>query len=384
MDLSFYLKYYLLYLENKFMGYPFIIRLTVLIVMGLLLIYVFSLIRFVWINSRIRRRDRIKAKLTKQLNGRVEELFRSEQNLQTSDIEQNFADVLPKLMKADKALLSEWLIEISDSVKEGSKAWNEENYKGLIYLLEIPEFWESELLSNNSTRRHEALRKLDDLGKGFTSSILMRSTNHKNKELRKQARAAVMKYDNLDPYKFLDEGFDTDFNPLDEVLIHHFLMEKAAESELPNLSRWVKNAKNESFKAFMIKEIGNFKQKECIPYLSSLFQEEQSRKLKTVLIDTLGKLDYTDMEDRLIQMYSTSTTDVQHVIISTIARFKSASGLDFLTTQFFKSNDVEQKVHLAYSIKQFGEEGRKRLDNLSEKSNDFERKIFDQVKYQLS
>ncbi|GAA4138989.1 hypothetical protein GCM10022216_16640 [Sphingobacterium kyonggiense] len=384
MDLSFYFKYYLLYLENKFMGYPIVIRLTVLIVMALICIYLFSLVRFVWINRRIRKKEKIKERLINRLDGRIHSILSNSDNLSEKHIQEKLSDVFSIIKSKRKDLITDLLIDISDELKKGNAHWNEENYKTLIYSLEIPMFWESELMSNSSNRRHEALRKLDDLGKGFTSSILMRSTNHKNKELRKQARAAVLKYDNIDPYKFLDDSFDQDFNALDEILIHRFLAEKSNNGRLPVLSRWVINAKNVNFKAFMIREIGKFKQTECSTFLVSLLQDELPPILKSAIIYSLGELNCFEQEERFIQMYPIANSEVQKSIIDALVNFNTQTGLDFLTKQFFKSTDNEQKVHLAYSIKKFGEQGRISLENLSARSNDFERKIFDQVKYQLS
>ncbi|WP_099367458.1 HEAT repeat domain-containing protein [Sphingobacterium sp. 1.A.4] len=383
MELSFYLQYYLFYLQNKFMGYPFVIRLTVLIVMGLIFIYILSLIRFVWINLNLRKKERDFAKLSRQVKDRFVAMLGSDEKYGEDRVFQEFEDVILRMNNKTKIQITDLILNTANELKEAGKIVNEDNYRSIIHVLDIPSFWETELMSNNSKRRHIALRKLDNLGNGLTTSVLMRSTNHKNKGLRKQARAAVMKYDNIDPFKFLEESFDTDFNALDEIMIHHFLVGRQSEGPLPLLSRWVQHAKNHAFKAFMIKEIGFFNQMECAEFLKGLLKNEESKLVRAAIIESLGNLGRQEVEHEIFDMYSISPVEIQTAIINAVAKFKTKIGLDFLTNQFFRTTDNEQKVHLAYAIKQFGEEGKLRLTNLSTNSNEFERKIFDQVNYQL-
>lgn len=383
MELSFYLQYYLFYLQNKFMGYPFVIRLTVLIVMGLIFIYILSLIRFVWINLNLRKRERDFAKLSRKVKDRFVAILGSAEKYGEDKVFQEFEDVIQRMNNKTKIQITDLILNTANELKESGKAVNEDNYRSIIDVLDIPRFWESELMSNNSKRRHLALRKLDNLGNGLTTSVLMRSTNHKNKGLRKQARAAVMKYDNIDPFKFLEDSFDTDFNALDEIMIHHFLEGRQSEGPLPLLSRWVQHAKNHAFKAFMVKEIGFFNQMECAEFLKGLLKTEESKLVRAAIIESLGNLGRQEVEHEIFDMYGISPVEIQTAIINAVAKFKTKIGLDFLTNQFFKTADNEQKVHLAYAIKQFGEEGKLRLTNLSTNSNEFERKIFDQVNYQL-
>jgi len=365
------------------MGYPFVIRLTVLIVMGLIFIYILSLIRFVWINLNLRKKERDFAKLSRQVKDRFVAMLGSEEKYGEDRVFQEFEDVIQRMNNKTKIQITDLILNTANELKESGKAVNEDNYRSIIDVLDIPRFWESELMSNNSKRRHLALRKLDNLGNGLTTSVLMRSTNHKNKGLRKQARAAVMKYDNIDPFKFLEDSFDTDFNALDEIMIHHFLVGRQSEGPLPLLSRWVQHAKNHAFKAFMIKEIGFFNQMECAEFLKGLLKTEESKLVRAAIIESLGNLGRQEVEHEIFDLYGISPVEIQTAIINAVAKFKTKIGLDFLTNQFFKTVDNEQKVHLAYAIKQFGEEGKLRLTNLSTNSNEFERKIFDQVNYQL-
>src|SRR5690606_39476799 len=115
---------------------------------------------------------------------------------------------------------------IIDLIKIGSRKKNKVNQQNVLALLnayDIPCFWEKELLSSSSSRRRNALRKLDDLDNGCAGAIIMRSAYHKDNGLRKHARAADLQYDTNDPFKFIEDRFDSDFNALDEILIYLFL-----------------------------------------------------------------------------------------------------------------------------------------------------------------
>lgn len=131
---------------------------------------------------------------------------------------------------------------------------------------QLPAYWQKVVLRGSIRQRKQALRYMDELGHLLSGAILLKSVHHKNKDFRKQSRAAMIQYDQHDPFKFLEESFDTDFNALDEIRLHHYFVHKAKTSELPLFTRWVKNAKSDEFKIFIIKEIGLLKQVDCLSF----------------------------------------------------------------------------------------------------------------------
>lgn len=383
MDLSYYIQYYALYLESKFFGYPLIIRLTVLLVSILVLVYIFSLIRFLAINLYHKAIERRKNCIETKMGDRINAIIFDERNLSEEYVAFELADSIRLVKnKQDKMVFTDIIIDLIQLASGKKNKVNQQNVRALLIAYEIPCFWEKELLSSSSSRRRNALRKLDDLGNGCAGAIIMRSAYHKDKGLRKHARAAALQYDTNDPFKFLEDSFDSDFNALDEILIHHFLTSRAKSGPLPLLTRWVRTSENEAFRAFMIKEIGFFKQSEATPILASMLETEDSNILKIAIIETLGKLGHQEVEPNLFKLFPMTSKDVQRAIIKAITLFKSADGLRFLCYSYNRIVDNEIKIEVAYAIQQYGEEGSNALKELSAKSNEFGKKIFDQVTYQ--
>ncbi|MVZ64138.1 HEAT repeat domain-containing protein [Sphingobacterium humi] len=382
MDLNYYIQYYVFYLESKFLGYPFIIRLTVLLISILLLIYFFSLIRFLAINWYYRVNEKRKNRIESKMGNRINDIIFDPYHHSKEEIAYSLADSI-KLVKRrrDKLIFTDIIIDLLSNARKSNQTINQNNVQTLIQSYGIPEFWENELKSGSSKKRREALRKLDDLGNGFTGAIVMRSVYHKDKGLRKHARAAVMQYDTNDPFKFLEESFDSDFNALDEVIIHHFLTSRSKSGPLPMLTRYVRNSNNDAFKAFIIKEIGFFNQVDSAPILSSMLEQNSSNAVKIAIIETLGKLNYGEAEQQLIGLYDLTNKDVQKSIIHSIAQFKTDKGLEYLTGLYMISYDKERKIDLAYCIQQFGNKGNQVLKSFATHANGFDKKVFDQVTY---
>ncbi len=379
------IKYYLYYLESSFLEFPLIMRITVFILMVLISIYTVCIIRCIVVNRTITREEKQKDKISRLIQESIKSIFTCEKELSEIEIQKILDKKLNNSNKSThKIALTQLIIEYVKELIESNQVINEINYKNTLYVYELPEFWEKELNSNKSNKRHEALRRLDELGSGFSGPILLKSAYDKDNDLRKHARAAVLRYDDHMPFKFLDENFDHHFTTFDELRIHHFLISRLESGELPLLTRWVKNSNQIKFKIFMIREIGLLRQKECAEGLFQILITEENIGIKSAIIETLGKLNYQEVEDYLIENYFDSFSNVQLMSIQTIAQFGSDRGLDFLSKQFNKATDNEQKVALAYALKLYGKKGSEEMSNLFNKSNEFEKKIIQQVNYQIN
>ena len=384
MELNYYLQYYFFYLENTFTGYPMIIRWTSFLVLVLLIIFLFSVVRFLSINFNQGNLEKKRNKIDRQLANTIKGLIFDTANLNQDKIEHDLSGFTRLIRsKSDKLVFTDLLISYLQTEKDAGAQVNSENFKAVLLFFGIPGFWEKEMMSNSSDRRREAIRKIDDLGNGCAGSLILRSAYHKNNGLRKQARAASLKYDNNDPFQFLDDSFDSDFNALDKVLIHHFLVKRSEMGALPLLTRWVIGSKNDLYKAFLIKEIGFFNQVEACPILADLLSTAEHSEVQCALIETLGELNYQSIEGFLIKNYTLMPKPVQSSSIKAISNFATDAGLNFLTNIFAKTFDSDLKIHLAYSIKSFGDKGQLKLDELSAQSTAFDKKIVDQVNYQF-
>jgi len=384
MELTYYLQYYFFYLENTFTGYPMIIRWTSFLVGVLVFIFLLSVVRFLAINWYQGKLEKKKNKIDGQSVDIIKGLIFDAEKIRQDKIENQLAGFARLIRsKKDKLVFTDLLISYLQEGRQMGLVVNSENFRSVLSFFGIPGFWEKEMMSNSSNRRREAIRKIDDLGNGCAGSLILRSAHHKNNGLRKQARAASLKYDNNDPFQFLDDSFDLDFNALDKVLIHHFLVSRSEIGSLPLLTRWVLGSKNDLYKAFLIEEIGFFKQVDACPILADLLASADHTQVQCALIETLGALKYEYIQSFLINNYPLMSKSVQSSSIRAITCFGTENGLNFLASVFNKTFDSDLKIQLAYSIKDFGEKGQLKLDEISARSTEFDKRIVDQVSYQF-
>ena len=244
-------------------------------------------------------------------------------------------------------------------------------------------FWELELVSNNLNRIFKAKKNLDNLKNDYQQQILHISAHNLPKKLNNKGPQKLMKTKNNEPYKFLDESFVIEFNPLDEILVHQFLMVKAEAGRLPLLSRWVRNSTNTAFRIFMIKEIAFFNQSGCGAILASLLCKESCNEIRLAIIETLISLNHKQSESHIIACYPSSNKKVKRAIIRAVTTFKTKFGLEFLNEVFFDSTDNILKEELIQAMKtirnqyDMENEGKEDTESFYEKTNN------KQINYQI-
>lgn len=381
MAILYYLKYYYSYFTSEFSTYPFIIKLTATLVIFMIFIMLFSLVRLIFVNRKISKFAKTKEKISSLFYDKLKRVIYNQEDVSIESLDSLFGDDLFEVKTSQqKKALTELFSEMLYSSTEKA-VLNETNYLMVLNMFGIINYWEKLVVSSNPVKRQSALRILDDLKLGLSGSTILRSVYQKDNNLRKLARATLMDYDKNDPYKFLEDSFDNDFNSLDEIRVHSFLSKKYEEDGLPQLIRWVKTSKNPAFRAFIVKEIGCFNQIESAPLLVELMDQERDVLVLCKTIEALGILNYKEAEDKLISMYEMGSKPIQRSLIISLSHFKTAKSLKVLKQGYYKTHDNDMKVALAYAISGFGVSGEEVLSDLAENSYDFDKKIFAQVNY---
>ncbi|WP_267740698.1 HEAT repeat domain-containing protein [Myroides injenensis] len=227
---------------------------------------------------------------------------------------------------------------------------NTNNYKEVLSAFNLPEFWENCLRSSESKINVEALRFLEQMGTSVSGSAVAHKVFSSNKNVRKHAKSVFMKFDSHDAFKFLDNGFDSDFNSLDELRIHTCLYNKSLEKPLPLLMRWVSGARDDNYKAFLIKEIGFFKQFESADALITLFKQEGSLSVKAQIATTLGILKSKEAVRVFKEDFDYNSPLVQDAIIDALGGIGCDSSLGFLEQIYYNLNRKETLIKVFYNI----------------------------------
>ncbi|MHC5309577.1 HEAT repeat domain-containing protein [Myroides sp. LJL116] len=227
---------------------------------------------------------------------------------------------------------------------------NTENYKKVLKVLRLPEFWQERLTTKDKRSNADTLRVLDSLGENISGSAVSHKLYSGNKNVRKQAKSVFIKFNSNNAYQFLDNDFDSDFNALDQVRIHTSLCNKAKTEKLPSLIRWVSMAQNEKYQAFLVKEIGFFKQEQSSERLVEIYTQSSSLLVKTQIVLTLGELEYLDAIELFMEDYPYSEKELQTAIISYMGQVKGDKAISFLDTIYHNTQDKEFLVHILTQI----------------------------------
>lgn len=333
------IKFYLYYLDSIFIGYPFIIRTTVFLVMLLVTLYVIAILRIL-IRERTRNKD-----LKRQ--EKISETYKSKLiSVLLTDKDMSFYEVKDILNPNDNALKNwekKYLTYLIIGIKN-NPGLNENNYKHVLEIFPVTGYWEKKILQNNVSANKNALRILDLLKEGVSGSFFTKKINSDDAALRKHIKSKYLKYASNDAFKFLENNFDKDFNALDAVRLHDSLKERNAIRPLPLLTKWLKNSDNQDFQTFIIREIGYFNQRETAPFLIEMFKTSNSDLVKSEIANTLGVLNYEEAVDELAEEYPYNNTVVQEAIIDMMGNIKSKNSFEFLKKIYPETQNGETMI----------------------------------------
>lgn len=370
------IKYYLYYFESKFIGYPFVIRVTLFLIVILVLIYLGSMVRILFIAKKRNQFENRKKQIKEEYETKLNQVLFSEKNLSSQEIEKQLNINSDPIKEWGKSYISKLILSL---INQDMKL-NVRNYKQTLKVFELHAYWEDQLRNKNVKDEGTALRILDDMSEDASSNAISNKTGSQNDNLRKHAKSIFMKFDSNDAFKFLEDDFDKDFNSLDEVRIHDALKDKSKSRTLPPLIRWVNTAKNEFFKSFLIQEIGYFKQIDCAEKLIEIFKEPLSNNLvKSQIAKTLGVMDYKAAIPHLIEGYESNTQEVQESVIHAMGSLRGQDALAFLEKIYHETHNKETLIKVLQNI-YLVDESKIVFNKLkSTSTTDFEKSIFDYI-----
>lgn len=373
--------YYYYYYSSVFSEYPPVIKLTIFLVILLLFVSILNVFRFFWVRYknglRRRRRSKIKKGYHKILSG---VLYFSPRNITAHELQLKYG-LKKGLAKWKKEMLTKLILKLKadQTFKEKGGVFNDKNYLTLLEYLGIFKFWENKMSSGNTDKIIKSFRIINQIGAGsITGSVIARSVYHRKAYLRKFARTTFTRFDLHDPYRFLEEGFDKQFNRLNEKRIHYILTELSKEHAVPQLSKWVKNASNINYKCFLIKEIGFFNQQSAAPFLHEIYEESDNIPVQCQIAETLGEIQYENTLELFSKEFGFAAQKLQLSMIKGLEKLKSKNPLDFLCKAYKSTQFSECKVRIVTLIGNYGPTGNHKLLSLSEESKtDFEKNLFD-------
>ncbi len=335
------IKFYLYYLDSIFVGYPFIIRTTVTLVMLLITLYVIAMLKILITERRRNREINRQEKISETYKSKLMSVLLTDKDMSYYEVK----DIVNPNDHVFKNWEKEYLTFLIVEIKE-NPSLNENNYRHILGIFPVTEFWEKKIQVNDIAVNKNALRTLNQIKEGVSVSFFSKKVNSNDSTLRKHVKSEYVKFATNDAFKFLDNNFDKDFNALDAVRLHDSLKERNALRPLPLLTKWIKNSDNEEFQAFIIKEIGYFNQRDAAPFLIQVFKSSNSDLVKCEIANTLGVLNYEEAITDLSEEYPYNNTVVQEVIIDMMGEIKSKNSFDFLKKIYPETQNGETMIKI--------------------------------------
>lgn len=373
-----YYLYYISYFTSVYSGYPLIVRLTVVVITLLILVTLFGIIRLLFLGYKINRQEVRQKKITDNFKDKLTFLMGNKVNYDIEEIDKMLAYDVKKTKKWKTEMLTDLVLSIRNELrKEGTL--NLLNYKNCSEIFQLTSFWEKRMKVSSLSKRREALLTIGALDTGLNSGALSKSVFHKNNHLRRTARDLFTGQDSYNPFRFMEENFDESFTQLDKIRLHATLIKRSNEGRLPNLMRWVSNSKNPNYLAFIIQEIGFFKQHEAASNLLALLDRQENRDVRRQIILTLGELQYQACVDYLIQKFPLESTPVREAIVKTFGMIAGEKTLNLLLEAYGSTNDDSFRIGLVRAIHAHGKTGKSKLLQLKKEGKESEEIIIDQV-----
>lgn len=373
-------NYYYYYYSSLFAGYPFVIKIAVLIIFLLLILTVMSLFRFFYIRHKQlleeKRKEKVDNLYKKKL---ITLLYFSFKEVSVTELKEDGELLKPK-KGWQKRMLTDLILALKAdrSFELDGGVFQNKNYYNLLTYTKLFEYWVSQMSSTSSNKAIRALRMANEIGEGIQGSVFSRSVYHRKGYLRKFARMTYTRFDAHEPYKFLEQDFDDHFNEFDKKRLHYILNEMNKEHPIPLLSKWVSNTTKESYKCFLIREMGFFRQLEGVPYLIELFESEPSLPIQCQIIETLGELKYEALIDLAMEEFPLASQELQTSIIVGVGNLKSKQTLSFLREAYQSTQFNDIKIRIVELLQEFDEDGLSILISLSEITRtEFEENLFD-------
>lgn len=217
-----------------------------------------------------------------------------------------------------------------------------------LYLdLELDRDTQKKLKSGRWNKKVQALNEYVEMNVPVADVTLLPLTNSHNRELRAAARHAYIKLSRNEPFKFFDVVSDS-LLMWDQIELFRIIT-TTEKIVIPNFARWITYSTNKSVVSFCLKLVVHFNQTAAIPAIVKLFGTKD-HYLRADAISALGKLEVTEVERDLVDMYNNQPLNCQLEILKALGRLRGKQHVDFVKNEFMHANDFEVRKNAARAI----------------------------------
>lgn len=376
-----FIEYYFYWVYYRFVGYPLIIRICLITVLFCIIVYLLMLSYIIY---GIFKRKKEKRRYNKVFNKYYEDIKAislDENTLREEEIAERLRyDTRKRPKPYELRIITQLLTEIKSDYEDQI---NELNYQTIQTVLQITRFLERELQFGSQRTKIQTLKLIQSINGYASEAVLVRFLYHREIELRNSARYAYMWLSQGNPFRFFDEDISMKLRQWDMMELHAILEHrKKVGYTTPSFIKWVNTSAEEKVKIFFINEIRLYNETESAPILARQINA-RSTEIRSEAIKTLGKLNYKEIEPKLIEMYHVQPEDVKRQIIKAIADLKTGKSLGFLYNAYDEADNWGTKRVILKALYDYSEMGRQAFEQLEKKADSHSAILFAHTKHPL-
>lgn len=339
---------FLKYLLYNFPTMPFVVQLSLVIISLAITLSVLSYIimgLFRYHNYTMGKRQAI---LSPQIADLVFLYISPEDTGNTEKFVMSPNDIVTNINRfirnrGDKQVMVNLLIEH----KKNLRGTMGEKLTELFIKLALDKFSLSKLQRSRAYKKIQGLTELSDMGVTTSDVYILPLTRHKSHQVRTIARHAYIKVNKNNPFKFLDSSGDK-LLIWDQIELFRIITADET-SHIPDIAPWLTYSANPSVVLFCLRLVVQYNQRQAIPAVINLL-DSRDHTLRCAVINCLGKMRVTDVEQRLVGMYTSQPVKCRIEIIKALGRIKTGKQIDFLKQEFTTSNDFSTRKNAAKSL----------------------------------
>lgn len=373
-----YFGYYLTQWMDAYMGYPFVVKASVaILVMSIGMVILLSLALM----------------YDKFNNARKERFYRS--------LQKKYGDSLLSIFADKHSYTDEEVLSMTKFKDEGWKGWkmffvgrlmvevksktyddyNFRNVEAAVRVFGLHQFVENELTFGSFNNRVKSMQLSQFLMIDVAESILVRLLNASSHVLRKEVRMYYLWLSDYEPFRFFtDPKVDYEYRPWDSLEVHHLLRaRKLSGKEIPSLVPVVSSCPDVQLKSCLIREVAFWGSYEDIIKIRD-YITDQEPFYRRAAIQCMGIARCEFAEQELEHAYSQQSEDLKEQTLYAILRIASGKALPFFVGAYGEAGTSTTKFAILMCMWWYNSEGRETFELLEASASDEDQILFREVR----
>ena len=383
-----YYLYSLWVLYYEFIEFSPMIRVCSILLSACIVTYVITSIIMTYNNYVNAFKERRVRKMQERYGKIIDNILLSQEELEALEIRERLG--LSQNNKRFKDKEREAIIQMMAEKVEhyGINNINRNNYSLLLETFQLVEWIEHSIEKGSIKDKINAFRLVQILDFKVRSSQSVQYVYDRNTDLKKAARFAYIYSAQSAAFRFFEEDPNFRYFKSDGPSLHYILdYRQRNKMSMPDYINWMKIPQSNNWlKLFSIKEIELFNKREDAKRLFEYYKNSEDAEVRGMILRTLGKMKYTEMEEEIMQKYLEEGEFVRRCTIVALLELGTGNPkvVDFIRSQFDDVRDINTRMTMLNALYNYNEYGRNTFAQLENAAKEKDKMQFLHIKNPLT